>query len=68
MEEKLGWHSLGTEWECACGQRHALPIEACCVGPDAAARLAEFAHGRCGATALVVSDANTRAADGERVF
>lgn len=66
--EKLGWHSLGTSFECACGMRHELPIEACYVGEDAAEELAIFAHGRCAGTALVLSDENTRAAGGEEVL
>jgi len=37
------------------------------VGEDAAARLADFAHGRCGETCLVLSDENTRAAAGDGV-
>ena len=66
--EKLGWHSLGTSFECTCGIRHELPIEACYVGEDAAEELAIFAHGRCEGTALVISDENTRAAGGEEVL
>lgn len=66
--EKLGWHTLGTAFDCDCGERHALPIEACYLGEDADRRLASFAHGRCGRTCLVVSDENTRAAAGEGLF
>lgn len=65
--EKLGWHSLGTSFKCECGERHELPIEACYIGDQAAEELAEFAHGRCEGTALVLGDANTRAAEGGRV-
>lgn len=66
--EKLGWHSLGTSFDCECGEHHELPIEACYVGERAAAKLAEFAHGRCGGKALVVSDENTRRVAGERLL
>lgn len=66
--EKLGWHSLGTSFMCACGVRHELPIEACYVGEDAAEELAIFAHGRCEGDAFVLSDENTRAAGGEEVL
>lgn len=64
--QRLGWHSLNTTFDCECGQRHALPIEACHVGEDAAARLAAFAKTK-GQSALIVADANTRAAAGEAV-
>ncbi len=63
---KLGWHTLGKSFDCECGIRHELPIEACHVGTDAAEELARFAHGRCGERCLVVSDENTRAAAGEK--
>jgi len=66
--EKLGWHSLGTSFDCTCGVTHSLPIEACYVGVEAAEELALFAQSRCGARALVVSDENTRAAGGEAVL
>ncbi|MBI2435090.1 MAG: iron-containing alcohol dehydrogenase [Candidatus Hydrogenedentes bacterium] len=66
--EKLGWHSLGTSFDCECGLTHSLPIEACYVGEQAAEELVEFAHGRCGVTCLAVSDENTRAAGGERLL
>ena len=62
---RLGWQSLGTEFDCPCGERHRLPIEACYVGPEASARLAAFARDRCGATGIVLADANTRHAAGE---
>ena len=65
---KLGWDSLGTSFECACGQTHALPIEACYVGPEAAVRLARFARQRCGTNGVVVSDANTRTAAGDAPY
>ncbi len=68
MTDKLGWHSLGKSFECACGMTHHLPIEVCHIGDDAARRLAEFARDRCGKTCLVVSDANTREAGGEPVL
>lgn len=66
--EKLGWHSLGTSFDCSCGVRHSLPIEACYVGEDAAHELAVFAHGRCGDACLVISDVHTRKAGGEMVL
>jgi len=66
--EKLGWHSLGTSFDCPCGEHHALPIEACYVGEQAAEELAAFAHGRCDGKALVVSDENTRQVAGERLL
>ncbi|HPC17550.1 MAG TPA: iron-containing alcohol dehydrogenase [Candidatus Hydrogenedentes bacterium] len=65
---KLGWHSLGTSFDCPCGIRHELPIEACYLGEGAAARLAAFAREKCGKTCLIVSDANTRHAGGERLL
>lgn len=62
---KLGWHSLGTAFDCTCGQRHALPIECCTIGENAAWDLARFAKARCGHRCLVVSDENTlEAAEG----
>jgi len=61
----LGWHSLGTSFDCACGERHSLPIEVCYVGEDAATRLASFAQKRCGTLGLLVADENTYAAGGE---
>ncbi len=67
MAGRLGYHSLGTRFDCACGETHELPIEACHTGSDAAERLAGFASERLGKTCLVVCDANTRAADGERL-
>jgi len=66
--EKLGWHSLGTSFECPCGVTHELPIEACYLGEGAAAKLAAFAQERCGHTCLVISDENTRQAAGETPF
>ena len=66
--EKLGWHSLGKSYPCACGVTHELPIEVCYLGEGAAQRLAAFARERCGSTCLVVSDVNTRHAGGERVL
>ncbi len=68
IEDPLGWHSLGVSFDCACGVRHALPIEACYVGERAAEKLAGFARGRCGARCLVVSDETTREAGGERLL
>lgn len=65
---KLGWDSLGSRFACACGQVHSLPIEVCHIGDDAAARLAEFARGRCGGAGHIVSDENTQAAGGEEVL
>jgi glycerol-1-phosphate dehydrogenase [NAD(P)+] len=66
--QKLGWHTLGTAFDCPCGERHELPIEACHTGPDAAEKLASFARERCGARALVIADENTRQAAGEKPF
>jgi glycerol-1-phosphate dehydrogenase [NAD(P)+] len=65
--EKLGWHSLGTVFDCPCGERHELPIERCHIGSDAAVQLAGFARDRCGSRALVVLDENTQAATGDAV-
>ena len=42
-----------------------VPLEICCVREDAAARMADFASGRLGANAFVLSDENTRAAAGD---
>ncbi len=62
---RLGWHSLGTSFDCTCGERHELPIERCTIGDSAARDLAEFARARCGQRCLVVSDENTlEAAEG----
>lgn len=66
--DRLGWHSLGTSFDCVCGVRHELPIEACYTGPEAASELARFARGRCGDSVLVISDENTRQAGGEAVL
>ncbi len=65
MTVKLGWGSLGSSFECACGETHKVPVELCHVGSDAAERLAAFARERCGASCLVVSDENTRQAAGD---
>ena len=62
---RLGWHSLGTEFSCSCGEVHRLPIEACHVGADAAARMAAFAAARCGTAGVVIADPHTRAAAGD---
>lgn len=63
--EKLGWHSLGTSFQCTCGELHRLPTEVCHVGDDAVERMAAFAEKRCGRSAMVVSDENTREAAGD---
>lgn len=63
----LGWHTLGTAFDCECGQRHALPIERCTIGPDAAVALATFARDKGLKTCLVVADENTLAAAQNRV-
>ena len=65
---KLGWHSLGTSFDCSCGVTHAIPIEACYIGVDAAEKLAQFARDRCGRSCLVVSDQQTRHVGGERLL
>lgn len=62
---RLGWHSLGTEFACPCGEVHRLPIEACHIGTDAAARMAAFAKDRCGRKGVVIADPNTRGAAGD---
>lgn len=67
MTEKLGWHSLGSSFECACGMTHAVPVEVCHVDSDAAQRLAAFARERCGRSCLIISDENTRQAAGDEV-
>ena len=63
----LGWHTLGTAFDCECGQRHELPIERCTIGSDAAVALATFARDRGLKTCLVVADENTLAAAQDRV-
>ena len=68
VQEILGWHSLGTSFDCPCGIRHALPIEACLVGEDAAQSLADFAQNRCGKSCLVISDENTHQVCGDYVL
>lgn len=64
---RLGWHTLGTAFNCECGQRHELPIERCTIGPEAAERLADYARERGLKSCLVVADENTLAAEGGRV-
>ena len=66
MSETLGWDSLGTSFDCACGKTHALPIHACYTGTDASAQMAGFARQHCGPSCLLVSDENTRQAAGEQ--
>ena len=63
----LGWHSLGTSFDCPCGQTHTLPIKAVHQGLDAAQKLADFAKAHCGAACLVISDENTYAVAGDEV-
>jgi len=65
--ETLGWHSLGTTFDCTCGERHSLPIERCSIGPTAATELAEFGRERCGSSCLVVADKNTLEASTNQV-
>lgn len=65
---KLGWHSLGTSFNCRCGHRHALPIKDCYVGRGAADKLAAYAAKHCGKRALLVADENTHAAAGASVY
>jgi glycerol-1-phosphate dehydrogenase [NAD(P)+] len=65
---KLGWHSLGTTFDCACGMTHSLPIKECYVGPDAVARLATYARNHCGKRGLIVADENTRATTGDALY
>ena len=65
--EKLGWHSLGTSFDCPCGVRHELPIDTCYVGENAAQKLAKYAQEHCGTRALLIADQNTYAAGGARV-
>lgn len=65
---KLGWHSLGSSFNCHCGQRHSLPIKDCYVGPNAAGKLAAYAAKHCGKRALLVADQNTHAVAGEAVY
>ena len=64
---KLGWQSLGTTFDCACGKTHSLPIKVCYQGVDAAKKLADFAREECGSRCLVVSDENTQRVGGEDV-
>jgi glycerol-1-phosphate dehydrogenase [NAD(P)+] len=66
--DRLGWHSLGTSFACSCGVTHRIPVKRAHIGTDAAARMADFARETCGATCLVVSDANTRHAAGDKPF
>lgn len=65
--DKLGWHSLGAAFDCACGVRHELPVQACRIGADAADHLADYARAHCGRTVMIVADENTRHAARERV-
>ena len=64
----LGWHSLGTSFDCACGETHALPIKKVYQGLDAAQQLADFAKAECGVSGLVISDENTHAVAGDAVI
>jgi glycerol-1-phosphate dehydrogenase [NAD(P)+] len=42
-----------------------VPVDVCYVGEHAAREMADYARNTCGATALVISDENTRAAAGD---
>lgn len=64
---KLGWHSLGTSFDCTCGHTHTLPIKAVYQGLDASKRLADFAKENCGKIGLLLSDENTFAVAGHEV-
>ena len=68
MNTKLGWETLGTSFDCDCGETHSLPVETCYVGDNAAGELAAFARKRCGPSCLVLSDENTRHVAGEGVL
>lgn len=67
MTQTLGWHSLGTAFDCTCGERHELPIERCSIDRGAAGDLAAFARERCGGSCLLVADENTLEAAEDRV-
>jgi glycerol-1-phosphate dehydrogenase [NAD(P)+] len=67
-EALLGWHSLGTEFSCACGKRHALPIECCYIGDEAPKKLAAYAGEHLGHSGFIISDENTHPAGGEEVL
>ena len=54
--DTLGWHSLGTTFECECGETHSLPIKKCYVGTDAVERLVDYAREYCGKECMVVAD------------
>ncbi len=64
----LGRHSLGTSFDCACGQTHSLPIRVCAIGLDAAQQLADYARQEMGSSCFVLSDENTRQAGGADVL
>lgn len=62
---QIGWKTL-EELEAAAGPFWAdVPIDACCVGTDAAEKLAAYARDTCGERALIVGDENTMAAAGK---
>ncbi len=65
--KKLGWHTLGTAFDCECGQHHMLPIERCTIGPDAADQLAAFARNKGVKSCLLVADENTLIAEAGRL-
>lgn len=65
---KLGRHSLGSTFDCACGQTHSLPIRVCSIGYDAASQLGNYARQNMGDSCFVVSDENTRLAGGTDVL
>jgi glycerol-1-phosphate dehydrogenase [NAD(P)+] len=65
---KLGRHSLGTSFDCACGQTHSLPIRVCAIGADASQQLASYARQEMGSSCFVLSDENTRQAGGTDVL
>ncbi|NUM53652.1 MAG: iron-containing alcohol dehydrogenase [Candidatus Hydrogenedentes bacterium] len=54
-------YRTGALLERAYAQTKGLPIECCHIGGDAAQQLGAYAAGRCGASCLVISDANTHA-------
>lgn len=62
------WSRLGEAFEKDFAQRHALSIQACHIGPEAAQELAGFASRGCGSAGIVISDENTRQAGGEDVL
>lgn len=67
MTYQAGWSQLGTDFAPKFAAPYGLPIKACHIGADAAARLAECARAEGLRACLALSDANTYVAGGDAV-